>query len=198
VSLTPLPRTFFDRACLQVAEDLLGHVLVRRIGAITLLGTIVEVEAYAGRDDLGSHASRGRTKRTAIMFGPAGFAYVYLIYGMHHCLNVVADREGEPAAVLIRALQPLDALDGSTDGPGKLCRTLRIDRSLNGTDMAKSGALYVAQETLLSGFHVASGPRVGIDYARAWALKPWRLWVEGNPCVSRPNRRSPATPSADG
>ena len=131
------------------------------------------------------------------MFGPAGLAYVYLIYGMYHCLNVVADREDEPAAVLIRALQPLDMLNGSTDGPGKLCRTLQIDTSLNGTDMTNDGALFVADERSISGCPVARGPRIGIDYAREWALKPWRMWVEGNPCISRPRRRSPATPIPD-
>ena len=89
-------------------------------------------------------------------------------------------------------------LGGATDGPGKLCRTLRIDRSLLGTDMADDGVLFVTNQGAISGFQIAAGPRIGIDYARQWALKPWRMWVEGNPHVSRPNRRSPAMPSADG
>jgi DNA-3-methyladenine glycosylase len=195
--LAPLPRTFYDRQCLKVAEELLGRVLVRRIGDRTLRGAIVEVEAYAGRNDLGSHASRGKTNRTSIMFGPPGFAYIYLIYGMYHCLNVVADHEGEPAAVLIRALQPFEGLDEATDGPGKLCRALQIDRSLLGIDMTSEGPLFVSDELALPDFQVATGPRVGIDYAGEWALKPWRLWVERNPYVSRPNRRSAAIPRKD-
>jgi DNA-3-methyladenine glycosylase len=197
MALHPLPTHFFDRPCPQVAEELLGCVLVRRIGARTLRGVIVEVEAYAGRDDLGSHASRGKTNRTAIMFGPPGLAYIYLIYGMYNCLNVVADREGEPAAVLIRAVQPLDVLDGATDGPGKLCRALQIDRSLLGTDMTVDGPLFIADARPLESFRVARGPRIGIEYAREWALKPWRFWVDGNPCVSRARGRTPAAASPD-
>ncbi len=185
--LLPLPRAFYERPTLDVAQELLGHLLVRRLGDRTLCGAIVETEAYVGPEDLASHASRGLTERTRVMFGPAGHAYVYLIYGMHSCLNIVTEAEGYPAAVLIRALEPAGALDGPTNGPGRLCRTLRIDRSLNGMDLTTAGPLFIATTRYLEPASVATSTRVGVDYAGAWAARPWRFSIPGNPFVSRPH-----------
>src|SRR3990167_4293571 len=134
-----LPRAYFDRPTLIVARSLLGKYLVRENGKGTIAGKIIEVEAYVGSQDKACHASKGRTARTDVMFGPGGMAYVYLIYGMYHCLNVVTEREEFPAAVLIRAIE----VDGVLiDGPGRLCRALQIDLSLNRIDLTAQGALW--------------------------------------------------------
>ena len=188
-----LPHAFYRRATLDVAVDLLGrrlvHVRPGLEGDVRRAGRIVETEAYVGPEDLASHASRGRTARTGVMFGPPGFAYVYLIYGLHHCLNAVTEAEGFPAAVLIRALEPAPGVAGRTDGPGRLCRALGIDRSLNGADLS-GDRLYVEAgdrplEVARPAGRVATGPRVGVGYAGEWADRPWRFWLEGNPWVSR-------------
>src|SRR5437867_10734681 len=146
-----LDRSFYERPTLDVARDLLGRVLVRRLNARRLAGKIVETEAYVGPHDLACHASKGHTPRTSIMFGPAGFAYVYMIYGFHFCLNAVTESEGYPAAVLIRAVEPLENVDcmralrkqperdsNIASGPGKLCMALSIDKKLNGEDLTGS------------------------------------------------------------
>jgi DNA-3-methyladenine glycosylase len=179
-----LRRAFCARNALEVAPDLLGKLLVRRIRRRELVGRIVEVEAYMGPGDMASHARRGPTPRAAIMFGPPGYAYVYMIYGMHHGMNVVVDREGTASAVLIRALEPVSNIVGTTDGPGKLCRSLSIDRDLNGADLIAGDAIYLAGDgTPPPPFETS--PRIGVDYAGACALKPWRFFVPGNPWVSR-------------
>jgi DNA-3-methyladenine glycosylase len=170
---TPLPREFFDRPTLAVARSLVGKYLVRESGEGTVAGKIIEVEAYVGADDRACHASKGRTARTDVMFGPAGMSYVYLIYGMYHCLNVVTERVEFPAAVLIRAVD----VDGELiDGPGRLCRALGIDRSLNRLDMTIGKCLWFEDR----GVDVPRGgvgrfPRIGVDYAGEWAHKPWRF-----------------------
>lgn len=184
-----LPHAFYARPTLEVAADLLGRRLVHASDGEVRAGTIVETEAYVGPDDLASHASRGRTGRTEIMFGPPGYAYVYLIYGMYNCLNAVTEAEGFPAAVLIRALAPEPGIEGRTDGPGRLCRALGIDRSLNGADLA-GGQLYVQGgdrpvDEAQPHQPVATGPRIGVPYAGEWAERPWRFWLQGNPWVSR-------------
>jgi DNA-3-methyladenine glycosylase len=130
-----LPRPFYARATLTVARELLGMHLVHAQEGRRQVGRIVEVEAYKGPEDLAAHSSKGRTQRTEVMFGPAGHAYVYLIYGFWHCLNVVTARDGVPHAVLIRALEPIEGIDNTTHGPGLLCRALGIDRTLNGADL---------------------------------------------------------------
>src|SRR4051812_20810582 len=171
-----LPRSFYDRSTLDVASDLLGKILVRRLGRRHIAGVIVETEAYVGPHDLACHASKGRTRRTEIMFGPAGFAYVYMIYGFYFCLNVVTEREGYPAAVLIRAIEPLENVEimrrfrnnaprdiDIASGPGKLCRALSIDKALNGEDLLGS-VLWIEERNLKPG-RIASSPRVGVDYA---------------------------------
>ncbi len=173
---TVLSRAYFNRPTLQVARSLLGKYLVRENGKGRVAAKIVEVEAYIGPDDRASHASRGRTPRTEVMFGPPGVAYVYLIYGMHHCLNVVTEREGYPAAVLIRAVE---VGSGLVDGPGRVCRTLQIDRSLNRLDLTQGRMLWIEdRRSRLPEARIAAYPRIGVDYAGEWAAKPWRFRVE--------------------
>src|SRR3954463_473244 len=120
-------RAFYERSAITVAKQLLGKVLVRRLNDRLLTGMIVETEAYVGPHDLACHASKGRTKRTEIMFGRSGHAYVYLIYGMYPMLNIVSGEPGEPQAVLVRAAEPLDGWHANLSGPGKLCREMRIN-----------------------------------------------------------------------
>src|SRR5688572_15254675 len=130
-----LPRDFYDRDTIEVAKDLLGKHLVHVSGGVERVGRIVEVEAYLGPHDLAAHSAKGLTPRTKPMFGPPGHAYVYLIYGIYHCMNVVTQPEGKAAAVLIRALEPVQNIVGSTKGPGLLCRALAINRSHTGHDL---------------------------------------------------------------
>lgn len=191
-------RSFFARDTHVVARELLGKVLVRHVDKQNLAGRIVEVEAYVGEDDLACHAARGRTPRTEIMFGEAGRAYIYLIYGMYHCFNIVTEEKDVPAAVLIRALEPVTGMEYMamqrktekihhlTSGPGKLCQALNITRVFNGIDIATSKELFIQDD----GFHVeakdiASSPRIGVDYAGACALHPWRYYVRNNSFVSK-------------
>jgi len=168
----PLDVAFYARDTVVVARDLLGRILVhgeRR-------GRIVETEAYVGEHDLACHASKGRTPRTAVMFGPPGRAYVYLIYGMHHCFNVVTEPEGHACAVLIRGLAPLDGETLAGHGPGRLCRALGIDRRLDGHDLTEP-PLTLRPGTPIAARRIARGPRIGVDYAGAWAAAPLRFWV---------------------
>lgn len=154
-------------------------------------GRIVETEAYLGPHDLACHAARGRTARTEVMFGPPGHAYVYFVYGMHCCVNVVTEREGHAAAVLIRALELGPGVEGRTDGPGRLCEALGIDRTQNGADLTGT-RLYVTTGERLAGLarplgEVCRGPRVGVGYAGEWAAAPLRFWLEGT-AISRSGR----------
>jgi DNA-3-methyladenine glycosylase len=180
-------RAFYDRDAETVARELLGKLLVRVDQGVERVGRIVESEAYLGPHDLAAHSSRGRTPRTEVMFGPPGHAYVYLIYGMHHCLNVVTGSEGQAAAVLIRALEPVAQIEGGTNGPGRLCRALAIDRSLNGCDLTVPGApLFIAEpESPAETLELVASPRIGVDYAGEWAAKPLRFHIQGNRFVSR-------------
>jgi DNA-3-methyladenine glycosylase len=168
-----LSRIYFNRPTLTVARSLIGKYLVRAIDSRILAGKIVEVEAYVGPQDKACHASKGRTQRTDVMFGPGGVAYVYLIYGMYHCLNVVTDREEFPSAVLIRAIE----IDGELiDGPGRLCRALQIDRRLNRVDLTTGESLWFEDRGGVVGRgHVDAYPRIGVDYAGKWAEKLWRF-----------------------
>src|SRR5262245_9643338 len=192
-----LDRTFYDRRVQDVARDLLGMILVREPSRdVRLAGRIVEVEAYDGESDLACHASKGRTRRTEVMFGEAGHAYVYFIYGMHCCLNVVTGPIDYPAAVLIRALEPIEAAIGMENvrperalaGPGLLTRGLRIVLSLNGTDLCVPGPLVIGAGDPVRDDDVLRGPRIGVDYAGRWARKPWRFGVRGSHALSRPFR----------
>jgi DNA-3-methyladenine glycosylase len=168
-----LPRVFFNRPTVQVARALIGKYLVRSIDGRMLAGKIIEVEAYVGPQDKACHASKGRTQRTDVMFGPGGVAYVYLIYGMYHCLNVVTEREEFPSAVLIRAIE----IDGELiDGPGRLCRALQIDRSLNRVDLTTGESIWFEDRgVLVKKGEVGTHPRIGVDYAGEWAKKLWRF-----------------------
>jgi DNA-3-methyladenine glycosylase len=168
-----------------VARALLGKVLVHGGRA----GRIVETEAYVGVHDLACHASRGKTARTRILWGPPGRAYVYFIYGMHWCFNAVTGREGRPAAVLVRGLEPVAGFDGPVrlDGPGRLCRALDITGALNGADLVTSG-LRILDAPPVPGREVERGPRIGVDYAKEWAERPLRFWVRGSAGVSRARR----------
>lgn len=180
-----LPRSYFLRPTVMVAQSLIGKYLVRDNGRGTLAGKIIEVEAYVGTSDKACHAAKGRTARTDVMFGPPGVAYVYLIYGMYHCLNVVTEREGFPAAVLIRAVE----VDGEViDGPGRLCRAFDIDRSLNRLDLtAKQYLWFEDRGVRVSRSRINRFPRIGVDYAGEWARKPWRfrLRIDENDAVCR-------------
>jgi len=180
-----LPRPFYDRDTVIVAQELLGKLLVYQSAKIERIGKIVEVEAYLGEHDLAAHSSKGRTERTKIMFGPPGFAYVYLIYGMHHCMNVVTEREGNGAAVLLRAVEPVKNLPGKTSGPGLLCRAMEIDRRLNGHDLL-SDELFIAEPEVAERISVVKRPRIGVDYAQHWAKRLLRFYIKDNPFVSRP------------
>ncbi len=173
-----LSRSYFERPTLTVARSLVGKYLVRRSGQGTMAGRIIEVEAYVGPRDKACHASKGKTARTAVLFGPPGRSYVYLIYGMYHCLNVVTERDGFPAAVLIRAIEVEGTL---IDGPGKLCRALAIDRTLNNLDMTIAEGLWFEDrgEPLQRG-SIGAHPRIGVDYAGDWARKLWRFRLRGS------------------
>ncbi len=184
----PLPVSFYDRPTDQVARELIGCLVVHRDADVLRVGRIVETEAYLGIKDLACHSARGRTARTEVMFGPPGRAYVYFIYGMHHCLNAVTRPEGFAEAVLIRALEPVQGCLGETDGPGKLCRALRIDRRHNGHDLTSSNLLFAVGERPPK--RLARAPRVGVAYAGAWARRLLRFYEEGSPHVSRVGLRS--------
>ncbi len=182
-----LTQPFYSRDPVVVARELLGKVLVRKWNEHLLSGVISETEAYLGETDTASHASRGRTPRTQTMYGPPGRAYVYLVYGMFNMLNVVTEAEGTASAVLIRALQPLQGREvmralrksgkGLTDGPGKLCQALAIDRELNGFDLTAGRHLWIKDRNN-NPETIHSGPRIGIDYASDHdRLAERRFWI---------------------
>jgi len=179
-----LPRSFYDRDTIVVAKELLGKLLVHRLRGVKHLGKIVEVEAYLGPHDLAAHSAKGLTKRTQVMFGPPGHAYVYLIYGVYHCMNVVTEREGHASAVLLRAIEPVKNLAGRTQGPGLLCRAMEIDRQLNARDLLSDDFFIAAPEEPES-FAIIKRPRIGVDYAKHWAKRHLRFYIKGNPFVSR-------------
>jgi len=188
--LAPLPRAFYARPTVDVAHALLGKLLVRRppdkTGA-TRVARIVEVEAYLGERDAASHARRGPTPRAAIMFGPPGFLYVYLIYGIHHCMNVVTETDGVAGAVLLRAAAPVAGvpdLKRPLTGPGKLCAGLDITRRENGLDLTAVGDFYLADDGAPPPRRAASA-RIGVAYAGVWAARKLRFYVPGNPYVSK-------------
>lgn len=190
--VSPLPGNFYSRPVLDVTRSLLGTRLVRVIDDQRISGYITECEAYAGESDLACHARAGRTPRTEVMYGPPGHAYIYFIYGMHWMLNIVAEPEGSPSAVLIRAILPDEGLDQIaarrgkanprdwTNGPARLCQALAIDGRLNGTDLTDPGAgLVIEQGWPVPESCVITGPRVGIQYApEPWLSNPWRFRVD--------------------
>ena len=184
-----LPQAFYLRDGVTVARDLLGRVLCRRVSARTVLrAPIVEVEAYDGPRDRASHAWPGRTPRNTPMFEAGGIAYVYLIYGMHHCLNLVTGDPGYPSAVLVRAAAwPEDPRAAS--GPGKLARLFGIDRTLNGAPLLGPD-LWLEEGSPVPDRVVARTPRIGVDYAGVWAGRRLRFVLKGHPSVSGARRRS--------
>jgi DNA-3-methyladenine glycosylase len=181
--MAKLPRSFYARETLTVAKDLIGMHLVHVCPGHRHVARIVETEAYKGPQDLAAHSARGRTARTEVMFGPPGHAYVYLIYGMWHCLNVVTAAVDVPHAVLIRAAEPLAGVDEVTHGPGLLCRAVHIDRNLNGADL-EGTALWIEDSEDHRPRRVARSARIGVAYAEAWASKPWRFYDPSSPYVS--------------
>jgi DNA-3-methyladenine glycosylase len=186
-AMRKLPRAFYARDTVTVARELLGKWLVHRVDGVERIGRIVEVEAYVGPHDLASHSSRGLTARNQVMFGPPGYAYVYFVYGMYHCFNVVTERAGYGAAVLLRALEPVKNLQSRASGPGLLCRAMGIDRRHNGHDLL-SDDLFVAEPESAARIPIGRSPRVGVDYARHWARRHLRFYIRGNPFVSRARR----------
>jgi DNA-3-methyladenine glycosylase len=180
----PLPRAFYQRDTVEVAADLLGKHLVRIVDRVERVGRIVEVEAYLGPHDLAAHSSKGVTARNRVMFGPPGHAYVYMIYGIHFCLNVVTQNPGDGTAVLLRALEPVANLAGRTQGPGLLCKAMSIDRGLNGHDLLRT-PLYLAEPPTSEEVRIVRRPRIGVDYAGAWARRLLRFYIGGNAFVSR-------------
>ncbi len=191
-----ISRSFYEQPTVDVARRLLGKYLVRKHPDGKTVGRIVETEAYVGPHDLACHAARGRTARTEIMFGRAGYAYVYFIYGVYYCLNVVTEEVDHASAVLIRALEPVEGIElmkerrrtGETrnlaSGPGKLCQAFAIDKALNGADICGS-VLYV-EDRGEPPPKILARPRIGVDYAGKWKHKPWRFLIGGNEFVSRP------------
>ncbi len=187
-----LDREFYNRSTLKIAKELLGKYLVIEKDGNYVSGKIVETEAYIGLDDPASHAYRGLTPRNKVMFGEPGYAYVYLTYGMHHCLNFVTERKGFPAAVLIRALEPEGGIEimkerrktkdlkSLTNGPAKLCQALGIDRTLNGTDLC-SDIIYV-EDRGSEPAKIVSTSRIGI---REGKEKKWRFYIANNEFVSK-------------
>jgi DNA-3-methyladenine glycosylase len=196
-------REFYNRDSLIVAQDLLGKVLVHEINGQKVAAKIVEAEAYMGVTDKAAHSYGGkRTPRVEGMYRGPGFAYVFLVYGMYYCFNIVTREAGNPQAVLLRAVEPAGGLDliaqnrfnkaygeltksqlkNLTNGPGKLCKALVIDKSLNGADLC-GDRLYVA-EGGKEKFNIIAAKRVGIDYAEEAKEYPWRFYIEDNACVS--------------
>lgn len=185
-----MPRSFYERPTVEVARDILGKILVHGRTA----GRIVEAEAYLGEQDRAAHAWHGLTPRTRVLYGPPGHAYVYFIYGMYECLNFVAEPEGVPGCVLIRALEPLAGLDlmrrrrpkarsvhELASGPGKLTQAMGITRRLNGADLTR-GPLLVRALRNEPSFELGVGPRIGVRHCADW---PLRFYIRGHPCVSR-------------
>jgi DNA-3-methyladenine glycosylase len=180
---TKLARDFYDQDTLTVAQALIGMHLVHRIDGGTRVGRIVETEAYQGPEDLAAHSARGLTPRNAVMFGEAGHAYVYLIYGKWHCMNVVTRAAGVPHAVLIRGIEPIAELSEKTHGPGLLCRAMGIDRAQNGVDLL-SNTLWIEAPAESLQPRIVSAKRIGIDYAAEWAERPWRFYDADSAHVS--------------
>ncbi|HUN72804.1 MAG TPA: DNA-3-methyladenine glycosylase [Steroidobacteraceae bacterium] len=180
-----ITRPFYARDTLTVARELIGMHLVHAEGGSIRAGRIVETEAYRGPQDLAAHSARGRTARTEVMFGPAGHAYVYFIYGFWHCLNIVTEAEGVPHAVLLRALEPVTGIADKTWGPGLLCRAMHIDKKLNGADLC-GDSLWLERPPASDRRppRVARSARIGVDYAGEWARRPWRFYDRDSRYVS--------------
>jgi DNA-3-methyladenine glycosylase len=202
-ALRPLRRSDLSADAVTTAKRLLGTLLVRAEGEEVLVARIAETEAYGGPEDWASHARAGRTARTSTMFGPPGHAYVYLVYGLHHCLNVVCAADGEASAVLIRAVEPVEGIERMrarrgpaagrdarlAAGPARTCQALDIDRRLDGIDLLHDERLWLADGTAgeIPATAIVSGPRIGVDYASPeWASRPWRFGIADSEALSKP------------
>jgi len=183
---------FYAKPTLFVARNLIGKLLVRKKNDSRISGIIVETEAYIGMDDKACHGSRGVTSRNRVMFGMAGYAYVYLVYGMYYCLNIVTEQENYPSAVLIRAIQPVEGFEDIFDregnnnsiykvarGPGLVCKALDIDLKLNGANLCED-KLFVEDKDAVEAYDVAATPRIGVSYAAEHAGLPWRFAAIGS------------------
>lgn len=192
-----ISRAFFKRSTLKVVKSLLGKYLVVKRRGKVLAGKIVETEAYIGEDDLACHASKGRTNRSETLYKKAGTIYVYLVYGMYYCFNIVTEREHFPSAVLIRAIEPAEGIEtmkklrktgdsrNLASGPGKLCMAFGIDRSMNGKDVF-SGTIYIEDRgEKISADDIAQTKRIGVDYAGVCAHYPWRFYIKNSKFVSK-------------
>ena len=194
-----ITRDFYARDTLTVARELIGMHLVHAVNGTLRIGRIVETEAYQGPEDLTAHSSRGRTPRTEVMFGPPGHAYVYFIYGFWHCLNIVTEATGVPHAVLLRALEPVTGIKDKTWGPGLLCRAMDIDKRLNGADLC-GGVLWLESPRRPRNHEpprIARSTRIGVDYAGAWARRPWRFYDKDSRYVSTASARLRAVIAQD-
>lgn len=179
-----LSNAFFRKPTLRVAKNLLGKTLVRKWRGRIIKGTVTETEAYVGPEDRASHASRGRTKRTEVMFGEPGTIYVYLIYGMYYCLNIVTEEKDYPAAVLIRGVR---IKNQELSGPGKVTKYFYIDKSLNHKSLGKKTGLWIEEGIKVK--RIKTGKRIGVDYAGKWAKKPWRYCVKIEKWTGTPKAR---------
>ncbi|MCE3268336.1 MAG: DNA-3-methyladenine glycosylase [Burkholderiales bacterium] len=175
---------FYNRDTQLVARELLGKYLIHKYNNIEMIGRIVETEAYIGAHDLAAHSAKGLTDRTKIMFGKAGFAYVYLIYGIHHCMNVVTEEEGAGCAVLIRALEPVANINAKTSGPGLLCKAMNINKSLNAKSLLGDD-FYIAAPEVMPEIKIIKRPRIGIAYAKHWSKRLLRFYIKDNIFVSK-------------
>jgi len=183
-----LPRKFYNQKTLKIAQDLLGKFLIRKYRGKKYIGKIVETEGYYGFKDRASHASRGETERNKIMFGRAGHAYIYMIYGMYYCLNIVTEKEKYPAAVLIRAVEPIcrgRTCPVPTNGPGKLCRAFKIDKKLNGENLQSDKIWIEARGFKINKKDIVRAKRIGVDYAGKCKDYLWRFYIKGNSYVSK-------------
>jgi len=199
-----LSRDFYNRDTITVSQELLGKYLVHKVNGEELVGMIVEVEAYKGPFDKAAHSyNNRRTERNEVMYGEAGFAYVFIIYGMYNCMNVVTEEKEKPEAILIRALEPIKGINAMaeyrygksfedlnkreqknlTNGPGKLCKAMMITRSLNGEDML-GDSLYITEGNK-EHFDIVTSKRIGIDYAEEAIHYPWRFYIKENKFVSK-------------
>ncbi|MBS3903571.1 MAG: DNA-3-methyladenine glycosylase [Anaplasmataceae bacterium] len=170
--MVKLPLTFFDRPTELVARELLGKTLVRRHGKKIWREIITEVEVYDGFDDRASHAAKGKTERNKHMYGPAGYWYIYLVYGMYWMLNIVTRENGYPAAILIRGTE-------NFSGPGVLTRSMKIDKNQNGLKCNKESGLWIEEGVKIEPSQVKNGPRIGVHYAGPkWSKHPWRFWID--------------------
>jgi DNA-3-methyladenine glycosylase len=190
-SLIKAGRAFYEQDAARLARALIGTMLVHRYRGRTYRARIVETEAYLGPADLASHSSKGRTKRTEVMFGPPGRAYVYFIYGMHEMFNIVCGREGEAHAVLIRAAEPLNGWKANLTGPGRFARAMRIPLSYNGLDLT-GDRLFILRDPEAKQTRIARSTRVGVDYAQHWKDAPLRFFEARNLAVSKV-RAAPTT-----